>query len=333
MQVMCWIVYLALLLSLVFHSVAQSQDDTTYSGPKTGSFQNCTSSIPPIPTNDLKVDTGYIIISCDLIKYRVPTASLENLKEESIIIGVLSGAAVKERRTWIRSTWAYNKRNVFFIVAGDFDSISEEYDEYQDIIWVDKEELYVTETSTLTYKTEAFLSIMYERVMMGHQGSNVKYLFKTDDDSYCDYNQLHKVLTEELNDVDYWGKCATGRKPNRNHDVPWQRKWYISYEMYPEPEYPPYCAGAGYALSRKFLDCAIGEGHAAHVRYQPNEDVAVGLLAERCKVIALDDDRVSIRWEGRPTMKNKVIQHYIKDENKMREHHRLITGVYGPRLL
>jgi hypothetical protein len=326
------IVYLVILL--VFHTDAQSHD-TTYSGPTTGSFQNCTSSIPPIPTNDLDPepdDTGYIIISCNLIKYRVPNSSLDNLKEESILIGVLSGAAVKERRTWIRSTWAYNKRNVFFIVAGDFDSISDEYKKYQDLIWIDKEEVYVTETSTLTFKTEAFLSIMYEKVMT-IEGSKVKYLFKTDDDSYCDYNKLHKAFSEELNGVDYWGKCATERKPNRNQDIPWQRKWFISYETYPEPEYPTYCAGAGYALSRKFLDCAIGEGHVAHIRYQPNEDVAVGSLGERCKVHALDDDRVSIRWEGRPTMKNKIIQHYVKDENAMREHHRLITGVYGPKLL
>lgn len=322
-------------LGLLFLCFSNAQSQSTNYGPRTGSFQNCTSAIPTIPTYELDFehnDTGYIIVSCNLIKYRVPSSSLESLKEESIVIGILSGAAVQERRTWIRSTWAYNKQNIFFIVAGDFDSISDEYDEYQDLIWIDKEEVYITETSTLTFKTEAFLSVMYEKVM-SEQGSKVKYLFKTDDDSYCDYNHLDTVFSKELKGVDYWGKCVSGRKPHRNLDIPWQRKWYISYETYPEPEYPTYCAGAGYAISRNFLDCAIGEGHVANVRYQPNEDVAVGLLAERCKVNALDDYRVSIRWEGRPTMKNKIIQHYIKDENTMREHHRLITGVYGPKLL
>ena len=43
-------------------------------------------------------------------------------------------------------------------------------------------------------------------------------------------------------------------------------------------------------MSKKFLDCAIGGNHIAQVRYQPNEDVAIGLLAERCNIEPIHDD-------------------------------------------
>lgn len=300
-------------------------------GPRTGSWQNCTND----PSMNLPDDSGeqhphsaYIHVSCHKIQYRIPTSSVEKI-DHGIIIGVLSGAAIQSRRTSIRSTWAYKKKNVFFIVAGPWENIEEEYNQFQDMIWIDKEEVYVTETSVLTFKTESFLSIFYKVLQTNDK---IQYLLKTDDDSYVNVRELEKALL--VSSADYWGKCHDEAwKPHRNQEIEWQKKWYISYETYAEPEYPPYCQGAGIGLSRKFMECAID--HIPKIRYMPNEDVAVGMLAERCKIPTTNDDRVWVRWDEEDgiTMDGKIIQHYVNTETNMRLHHSSATGVNGPLLI
>jgi hypothetical protein len=329
--------------------------------PKTGSWQNCTTSTTS--TDKVKEvqqqnhpDSDFVTISCTNIHYRVPQQSINNIidsnnnnnnnynpnKKESIIIGVLSGAGGTgpSKRNSIRSTWAYRRQNVFFIVAGPWDDIQYEYNKFNDLLWIDKDEIYITETSVLTYKTESFVNVMYDKFVRSSSSSvaSIEYLFKADDDSYVDIEKLYRALLKEEDheSIDYWGKCnEAGMKPHREKS----NKWYISYDIYPEPEYPAYCQGAGIAMSKKFLDCAVGSNHGsdhdAHIskiRYQPNEDVALGMLAERCNIEITHDDRVLIRYSGEITMHKKIIQHYVKTEEDMRSHHQCVTGVKGPRL-
>jgi hypothetical protein len=301
----------------------------------TGSHANCTTTSahfkrrPRVQENH--PDSSFQTISCRNVHYRIPKRKLNQLTS-SIIVGVLSSAsnAGPSRRKSIRSTWAYGRKNVVFIVAGPWDEIVEEYQRYQDLLWLDMDEIYITENSTLTFKTYTFFNVMYQQ--------GFSFLFKTDDDSYVDLEALEMALLG-LNGPprnDYWGKCQWGKKPHRNKEIPWQKKWYISLEVYPEPMYPPYCQGAGFAVSRKFLDCAVGRNHTSLIRYMPNEDVAVGLLAERCQIEPINDDRIVIRWnsdEEEPDMTNKIVQHYVTTEKHMRGHHKSVTGVRGPILV
>jgi len=329
----------------------KAADSEVVSTAKTGSWANCTTleSASNLRSGfDLSHPHSDIItISCVNIHYRIPKLTLSTVTSP-IVIGVLSAASGDgpSRRRSIRSTWAYRRDDVFFIVAGKWEDIKDEYYNYNDLLWLDKEEIYVTETSILTFKTESFFAIIYKQLMPMDSSSNSRnpnFLFKTDDDSYIDVAKLHEALLEEesTKDSNYWGKCNDGGwKPHRNNVIPWQKKWYISYETYPEPTYPAYCQGAGYALSRQFLDCAIGKKHVERIRYMPNEDVAIGLLAERCNISPQNDDRVWIRWqieddeEEDPgvTMSGKIVQHYVKTEEEMRGHHKSCTGVYGPYL-
>ena len=307
-------------------------------GPRTGSWRNCTSVANMDHSHESSIghhpDSGFeIIVSCDTIHYRIPKSSIEKINQ-SLVVGVLSGASTTIRRSSIRSTWAYKKKNVFFIVAGPWENISEEYHQYNDLIWIDKEEVYVTETSVLTFKTESFLSI-FHAVMQKNE--NIKYLLKTDDDSYVNLKKLEEnLMIRHENDlpIHYWGKCHDDYwKPHRNQEIEWQKKWYISFETYAEPNYPPYCQGAGIALSRNFLDCAIN--HIPKIKYMPNEDVAVGMLAERCEIPITNNDGVWIRWDNEDgiTMDGKIIQHYVRTDTDMRLHHYSATGVRGPILL
>ena len=215
---------------------------------------------------------------------------------------------------------------MFFIVAGPWNGIEEEYERHGDLIWLDMDEIYATEISTLTFKTECFFSVLYEKVVS--VSNSVKFLFKTDDDSYVDMDKLHYTLVEQEwgGGLDYWGKCKQGAKPHRNTVVPWQRKWFIPYEAYSSNTYPTYGAGAGYALSENFLQCAFGQQkkHSAQIWYMPNEDVAIGMLAERCNVACVNDDRIWLRYDksrDHVNMDLRIIQHYVKSDEEMQAFH------------
>ena len=56
----------------------------------------------------------------------------------------------------------------------------------------------------------------------------------------------------------------------------------MDYHPNPEEYLPKYCDGAGYGLSRDFVRCSYFGNHIANVRFMPFEDVAVGILGERC---------------------------------------------------
>ena len=58
--------------------------------------------------------------------------------------------------------WSNGQKNMFFIVAGLLEFIEQEYNHYNNIIWVDTKEAYMWECSELTVKTFAFLGIAHE---------------------------------------------------------------------------------------------------------------------------------------------------------------------------
>ena len=212
---------------LLVASSSHHQDNDTE--PKTGSWKNCTESYKPLSkakeelqsSEIVHPDSDIITISCNNIHYRVPHKSLSKVKRkghmglERIVIGVLSGAGGKgpEKRNSIRSTWAYRKSNVFFIVAGPWEDIQFEYETFGDLLWIEKDEVYVTETSVLTFKTESFVAVMYNE-FMSKEGTSISFLFKADDDSYVDVEKLYKALLDEPKhrkyELDYWGKCNKG---------------------------------------------------------------------------------------------------------------------------
>lgn len=312
----------------------------------TGAFANCTDQIhktaPPHP------DQLNITISCHTMSYRMPKIKTS----EKILIGVLSAAGGEgpERRNAIRETWAQN-HSVFFLVAGPWEEVEKEYKEHKDLIWLDGEETYDGEKSILTFKTLAFIKIVYHLSTSLHL--DVRYAFKTDDDSFVNVEYLHHYLLEmdHKEEYNYWGWCQRKMfKPLRgDHD-----KWAVSYETYPESHYPRYCQGAGFALSWKFIGCAAGQGnHIANARYMPFEDVATGLIAQRCGIVPsmVENPRLihmyrTDRTEERervnqglekiskkklpiPDMEGRIVQHRIYDTWDMKEHYKQVLDPDG----
>lgn len=316
-----------------------SEDFDHYAPGSTGAFADCTqttvSSAPPHPHQHM------LTVSCHTLPYRVPPIS----SSEQVLVGVLSSANGEgpDRRQSIRETWAKDHL-VVFVVAGPWEDIEDEYNKYHDLIWIQEEEVYDGERSVLTYKTMALVKVVHTLASEPNSGLDIQYIFKTDDDSYIQIPLLHKVLLEEEHDeYNYWGWCREKRfKAMRDKTY----LWSISHEMYPEPLFPRYCQGAGFALSWKFVQCAAGSGnHIAKSRFMPFEDVAMGLLAQRCGIIPTmvediylfhmyrtDTSEEIRRVNGglpkidkhklpMPDMKGRILQHRIDGAWDMREHY------------
>lgn len=315
----------------------------------TGSFANCTTPINEETTID-GPDSGTVIVSCKKIPFR---AKLESFHSNiNVITGVLSSAGGKgpERRQSIRKTWASDRNAVFFLVGGPWKEIEQEYQKHSDLIWIDEEEVYDGERSVLTLKTYSFFAIAYA----AEEKYNYTYthLFKTDDDSYVSLDALYDELRakdfgftkQRKNTHDYFGQCQL-KYPMVHREE--EYKWPIRKTTYPEPWFPRYCQGSGFGISKDFLSCAVSQHHIANVRFMPFEDVAVGMLAERCgfmtewpftakvKVFRYFSDEMKkrVRLGSKKTddvvapaacMTNKIVQHRIIDEFDMEEHHKSV---------
>jgi hypothetical protein len=325
--------------------------------------------------------TRYTTVSCHQIEYRVKLSSFRKAKE--IIIGVLSGASGlgPQHRQTIRHTWANTTQydnptsghttsssvqsvGVFFLVAGPWSKeMQTEFDTFGDLIWINEEEIYNGEQSVLTYKTQSFIRIVHD---LGQELKlDIQYVFKTDDDSYIHIPNLYNELLlsssssssssqqqkeNNQNDIhrqarDYWGWCQLNKFPPKRDDT---AKWPVSFELYPEPMYPRYCQGAGFALSWKFITCAATDDNIGKIRFLPFEDAAIGLLAERCSVVPtmvekrrwinlyrtdLQEEKDRVKYGlakidksklTKPIMLNRIVQHRIYDDWDMEEHHKLV---------
>jgi len=313
-------------------------------GYDTGSFSNCTTSMAtstqphqrkPISKNP---ESSMAVISCRDIHFRAPLSDIEKGGVD-IVVGVLSGAGGKGpiHRDSIRSTWARDRKGVYFIVAGPWEAIEEEYQHYRDLIWIDEEEVYEGEESVLPFKTEIFLYIINKYSLPGKAG--FQYLFKTDDDSYVDMTKLENAIVGKK-DIHYWGCCTDVHYRPLRHP---SRKWRITFDLYPEEYYPLYCQGAGFAVSRDMANCIIDGDNLKNFRYNPFEDVSVGLLAERCgyrpssdchgiqqyrtkdsnEIKQLNKQEVEeINFLPRATMKHKILQHRVKTHIDMYAHYK-----------
>jgi len=238
---------------------------------------------PPLSSLDIEIpvdivtlhpDSHLTTVSCVPIQYRIPALSVQGI-DDTIVFGVMSeGEGSKIRRDSIRNTWGQDSK-VFFVVAELWDDISDEYNEHNDILWVDNLDA--------SLKAETFLIAMHDQVMQQNP-EIVEYFFKTEDDCYIDVpylkQQIELMTVTNEKKVDYWGLCIENEKPNRGE---WDPK-FVPFKIYPYNYFPSSCIGHGYVLSSQFLACTVGDGHVEKALQMQHEEHAVGLLAEKCNI-------------------------------------------------
>ena len=161
--------------------------------------------------------------------YRFPTKTLtqENIPDSpeapAVVVGVLSVASRPRERQTIRSTWAYNRTNVFFLVAGNFTTqLQQELHQHNDIIHVEAPETYrdvttkvmvlfsavakyipkamVIKTDTDTYSLEV---LMNNQVGVHVDGLKVLDLVKG-------VNNLTDIIVTEIPYEGKWNRTANG---------------------------------------------------------------------------------------------------------------------------
>lgn len=258
------------------------------------------------------VDSHVATISCVPTHYRIPSLSTNDIKD-TMVFGILS--LNRSRRDVIRDTWGDGKR-IFFLVAGNWGDIEDEYNEFGDMIWTDMLDRYRIDEfdprhGALTTKTSIFLYAMHTHVLK--ENPDIKYIFKTDDDSYVDKIQLEREIGG-MGEVNYWGNCREGLTPIRDEN----NRWYASFRSYPYTTFPPYCQGSGYVMSTKFLDCAVGEGNIETMPYNVNEDVFAGLLAERCDMSPNLWSLSTVHEQIRENLDSSVaVQHNVPSDKTM----------------
>ena len=233
-------------------------------------LQNEDLSTHQFPTTTDHPDSVVATISCTPVHYRTPFKPSWGVGR--IVFGVLSAGTQESRvrRDTIRRTWGAKGKDVsvFFVVAGQWENFAAEYNEYVDMIWVDQPELYTsTKSGGLTFKTNTFLLVAHNQIMKYR--TNVEFFVKADDDTYWDTERLYAAL-QQAAPIDIGGKCLGEYAPYRNPPT----KHWQSYRDYPFNHFPPACyGGIGYAMSPKFLQCAVGEGHIERFHYMSIEDV------------------------------------------------------------
>ena len=95
--------------------------------------------------------SGYMGAECSNLHYQVKTSIISNPQVFSVV-GVLSAVPNTLEQDAIHNGWSEWTKNVFFVVAGLWEFIEQEYNHYNNIIWVDTKEAYMWERSELIVK-------------------------------------------------------------------------------------------------------------------------------------------------------------------------------------
>lgn len=202
-----------------------------------------------------------------------------------------------DKRMGIRKSWGFEKRfsdveirTVFLLGQSNGDAhmeklVEKENEEEKDIIQASFIDSYMNNT----IKTMMGLHWTY------HYCNNVKYFLFVDDDYYVStrnmlrflrnpeyYPQyLEKHIVQAMNEYKkdlYAGYMFKGSRPIR-----WVfSRWYISLDVYPYSEWPPYITAGAYVLSRKSLE----ELYLASIyTYSfPFDDVFLGMVAKKAGI-------------------------------------------------
>ena len=199
--------------------------------------------------------------------------------DAGLVVGVLSSSGNTEARKFIRKTWGRNQRVIFVVSSIDAraSGLLHEMRRHKDLLVLKTEEDY----QKLTYKKDVLLVAANAHV------GKFRYLLKTDDDCHVFADKVLAAL-DKAAPVDYWGRCNLDGAPVVRDP---EKHWYVSYEEFSSPRFPPYCSGGGYALSRRFVKCAAQ--HVPTQKFLSMEDVSTGVLAEQCGVRPIHDEHVT----------------------------------------
>ncbi|TVU41339.1 hypothetical protein EJB05_14846, partial [Eragrostis curvula] len=192
-----------------------------------------------------------------------------------IFIGILSSGNHFAERMGVRKTWMSAVRKSSNVVARFFVALHgrkevnlelrKEAEFFGDIVFVP----FLDHYDLVVMKTLAICDY-------GVRVISAKYVMKCDDDNFV---RLDSVVNEIK-------KVPSGRSLylgniNFNHRPLRHGKWAVSYQEWPEEEYPAYANGPGYVISADIADFIMSEYTKKNLRLFKMEDVSIGLWVEQ----------------------------------------------------
>jgi hypothetical protein len=288
---------------------------------RAGSNKTTTTRVDSTPHDDaiestLVVGEATFLVSRKNLTSRFPAQSFRRLtapasasssqqqqrQQQQLITGVLSRAPNALQRQAIRDTWGYGHNDdVFFLVAGSWEDVADEFLLHSDLVWFDHPDEYYQ----ITWSVMGFIYLVHTKIKtFGH-------VLKTDDDSYVKLEDLEQQLWSSASTsttIDYGGDCLRGNDQGGS--------------FYQDGTYPDYAAGYGYHLSSSFVSCivpAMIDLPSINV-----EDANIGVFAHYCHVPCTTMANYHAhRPDGYVTPNTFLIQHRAKTVEDMEFYHRL----------
>ncbi|KAM7479960.1 hypothetical protein LguiA_028173 [Lonicera macranthoides] len=192
-----------------------------------------------------------------------------------MFIGILSAGNHFAERMAVRKSWMQHRLIQsssivarFFVALNGRKEVNvelmKEADFFGDIVVVP----YMDNYDLVVLKTVAICEY-------GVRTAAAKYIMKCDDDTFV---RVDAIIKEANNVADgrslYVGNINYYHKPLRNG------KWAVTYEEWPEEDYPPYANGPGYIVSSDIAHFIVSEFEDHRLRLFKMEDVSMGMWVE-----------------------------------------------------
>ncbi|MED6184782.1 Hydroxyproline O-galactosyltransferase galt6 [Stylosanthes scabra] len=208
----------------------------------------------------------HLEMSSEWIAPTLPDTNVE------MFVGILSAGnhfaeRMAARKTWMQHTLIKSSRVVarFFVALHQRKEVNaelkKEAEYFGDIVIVP----YMDHYDLVVLKTVAICEYGVHKV-------SAKQIMKGDDDTFL---KLDVILEKARHIPDYisfyFGNMNYHHKPLRHG------KWAVTYEEWPEEDYPPYANGPGYILSSDIAEYIVSEFEGHRLRLFKMEDVSMGM--------------------------------------------------------
>ncbi|KAK9001080.1 hypothetical protein V6N11_082872 [Hibiscus sabdariffa] len=192
-----------------------------------------------------------------------------------LFIGILSAGNHFAERMAVRKSWMQHKliksskvvARFFVALSGRKEvnvELKKEAEYFGDIVIVP----YLDNYDLVVLKTVAISEY-------GIRTMAAKYIMKCDDDTFVRVDSVIKEAEKFGDKSIYIGNMNYYHKPLRDG------KWAVSYEEWPEEDYPPYANGPGYVISSDIAQFIVAEFEKHKLRLFKMEDVSMGMWVEK----------------------------------------------------
>ncbi|KAI9170126.1 hypothetical protein LWI28_022915 [Acer negundo] len=193
-----------------------------------------------------------------------------------LFIGILSAGNHFAERMAVRKSWMqHNLITSSKVVTRFFVALHGRKDINLDL---KKEAEYFGDIVVVPYM-DAYDLVVLKTVAICEYGVRTvaaKYIMKCDDDTFVRVDAVIKEAKNVHEDRSlYVGNMNYYHRPLRHG------KWAVTYEEWPEEEYPPYANGPGYIVSSDIAQSIVAEFEKHTLRLFKMEDVSMGMWVEK----------------------------------------------------